>query len=316
MNTSERTKDVPTAQPREVYLSVVVPSFNRKPALLRLLDSLGRQHMPEFEVIVVIDGSEDGSREALTDATWPFDLSVIWQPNAGRSATRNRGAAAARSNLLLFVDDDMVLEPDCVARHVQFHARQPESVLVGQVPIRGDEPETDVLHFRRHLEAGWTRHFPTGCAPFPPELVYLTAGHFSISKPLFKAIGGFEIKDNWGEDRLLAIKLRERGVSIWYDPLAVAWHHDPLTFERLVLRLRHEWLTPTHQLTSSKSVSYVLKRILLYPFASSRWVLDVDRPASWLAPMPKRLRWLCYRCILTALVYYYPQKPLAAQPKP
>jgi GT2 family glycosyltransferase len=316
MSTSERSRHLPAAQPYEVHLSVVVPSFNRKHALLRLLDSLGRQNMAEFKVIVVIDGSEDGSWEALTGAVWPFDLLVIWQPNSGRSAARNRGVAAAQTNLLLFIDDDMVLESDCVARHVQFHARQPDSVLVGQVPIRGDEPETDVLHFRRHLETGWTRHFPTGCAPFPPEQVYLTAGHFSISRLLFEAVGGFEVKDNWGEDRLLAIQLRKRGVSIWYDPLAVAWHHDPLTFERLVLRLRKEWLTPTHQLISSKSVGYVLKRILLFPFARTWWVLAIDRPASWLVCLPKWLRWLCYRCILTALVYYYPRKPLSAQPQP
>ncbi len=310
MNPAERISLSPGIRSVEPDLSVVIPSFNRRAALLRLLTSLECQQQTGFEVICVLDGSEDGSWEALVAADWSFPLVSIWQPNAGRSAARNRGVVEARAGLLLFLDDDMELEPDCLARHLDFHASHAGAVLVGQVPIRGNTPETDVQRFRRHLELGWTHRFPKVRAPFPPDVVYLTAGHFSIPRSLFDSLGGFEQQDSWGEDRLLAFQLRKLGVPLWYDPQAVAWHHDPLNFRRLVLRLRNEWLTPTHQLSRQKSIYFYFKKIIFLFFTTSDYVNLIDRSPVWLRVLPRRVRWLFYRCVLTALVYYYPQKPL------
>ena len=95
-------------------VSVVIPTYRRRDALLRLLTALERQSLPasDFEVIVVVDGSDDGSREAAEALSTPYALRVCWQENRGRSAARNVGLEAARGELVVMLDDDMEPAPD------------------------------------------------------------------------------------------------------------------------------------------------------------------------------------------------------------
>src|SRR5258707_10281865 len=91
-------------------LSVVIPTYNRCASLRRLLDALARQTLSadRFEVIVVDDGSSDGTRELLRTLKTPYALVSIEQPNQGPGAARNRGVRAASGDLILFLDDDVV----------------------------------------------------------------------------------------------------------------------------------------------------------------------------------------------------------------
>jgi glycosyltransferase involved in cell wall biosynthesis len=101
-------------------LSVVIPTHNRREFLRACLDSFEQQSAPagSFEVVVVIDGSTDGTAEMLSEFAPSFELSVLTQPQAGASAARNAGAADARARVLLFVDDDMTASSSHVAAHL------------------------------------------------------------------------------------------------------------------------------------------------------------------------------------------------------
>jgi glycosyltransferase involved in cell wall biosynthesis len=96
----------------EIFVSVIIPTYSRKESLLCTLESLSRQTYPAncFEVIVVDDGSNDGTEE-VTIFPWPFSLRYLWQENQGGVRARNRGAEAAKGELLVFLDDDMTPEP-------------------------------------------------------------------------------------------------------------------------------------------------------------------------------------------------------------
>src|SRR5512141_701583 len=98
---------MPMATP---YFSVVIPTYNRQNVLARCLDALEHQTIAPslFEVIVVDDGSTDGTREMLGSRAFPFAFRAITVPNGGASAARNAGVAIARGTFVALTEDDVV----------------------------------------------------------------------------------------------------------------------------------------------------------------------------------------------------------------
>lgn len=107
--------------------AVVIPTFNKKERLLLTLESFRYQTVsPDtFEVLLVDDGSGDGTREMLKEWEGEFSLRYIEQNNKGRSAARNRGVEEARAELIIFCDDDMIAAPTFVEAHIAAHQERP-----------------------------------------------------------------------------------------------------------------------------------------------------------------------------------------------
>src|SRR5262245_319240 len=83
--------------------SVVFPTYQRRNVVVKSVYALKQQEFEgRFEVIVVVDGSDDGSADALRELDTPFTLTVLEQPNRGAASARNRGAVHARGEILLF----------------------------------------------------------------------------------------------------------------------------------------------------------------------------------------------------------------------
>src|SRR5690349_15003647 len=86
-------------------VSVIVPLFNKRAYIRRCLESIQRQTIRNFEVIIVDDGSSDGSGEIA--AAWPDSrFHSVRQANGGPGAARNRGIEEARAGLIAFLDAD------------------------------------------------------------------------------------------------------------------------------------------------------------------------------------------------------------------
>src|SRR5690349_20573388 len=117
-------------QPR---LSIVLPTFNRRPRLVRVLAALDKQTVAPgtFEVVVVDDGSTDDTAQWLAKtAVNGYTLRHLRQDNAGPAKARNRGVSEARGELILFIDDDVEPTPELVAEHLATHA-EPDVVALG-----------------------------------------------------------------------------------------------------------------------------------------------------------------------------------------
>jgi GT2 family glycosyltransferase len=106
-------------------VSVIVTTFNRRPVLLRTLDALVAQTWNDFEVIVVDDGSRDDTwtelqrwRDAHPGA---LGLKMFTQQNTGQGIARNNGLEHADGELVLFIGDDIIPDPDFVEQHVRRH---------------------------------------------------------------------------------------------------------------------------------------------------------------------------------------------------
>jgi glycosyltransferase involved in cell wall biosynthesis len=116
--------------------SIVVPVYNKRALLRATVESALAQSFAEFELILVDDGSTDGSLEAVADIADPR-ICILRQPNGGASAARNAGMAAARHEWIAFLDADDLWLPDHLAELDRIRSRFPEAGLIGTAFVRG-----------------------------------------------------------------------------------------------------------------------------------------------------------------------------------
>jgi glycosyltransferase involved in cell wall biosynthesis len=210
---------------------VVIPTFGRCASVLRLLQALGRQSAPpgEFEVIVSIDGSEDGTREMVNSFSARFRLRGLWQPNRGRAAARNAGLRAAVGDLVVFLDDDMEPAPGFVEGHQRAHDGASPRGVVGAAPIIiADSAPPLVSYVGRAFNARLERLARADRVHFKDAYT----GNFSAPRSILERIGGYdeEFRLYGHEDYELLFRLVEAGVELVYRPGALAYQHYDKTF--------------------------------------------------------------------------------------
>lgn len=181
-------------------VSVIIPAWNAADTLARALDSVAAQTRAPDEVIVVDDGSTDGT--AALAARHPVGARVVTRPNGGPAQARNRGAALATGTLLAFLDADDVWHPGKVAAQLAVFAAHPAVALC----------------------ATTFSYFPTEAPPaFAPAgsgavtLVrdyaallrdcYLGTPTVMLRREAFHACGGFDATLRFGEDVDLWLRL-------------------------------------------------------------------------------------------------------------
>lgn len=300
--------------------SVIIPTYNGRCKVGNVLRALARQTHPPHEVIVVIDGSTDGTATYLAETGFGLPFAVHTQENRGRAAVRNKGAQLATGDLLVFFDDDMRPEPDCLVRHLHHHAAFPGSILVG---AQLEEPaimRTDIQRYKAHLSRKWARPFAGATQPESEKSLYLTAAHCSMFRPLFERLGGFDERLTDAEDYDLAVRAYQAGVPIYCDQGIVAWHDDFITCRSYVKRLRQyrmahyllKELKPETYRVFNQYDPHAIKasRRLLYSLVSRRWLVTaIDR--NYLAfLLPARLRFKLYDVVTTGLSSYFSDRPI------
>lgn len=110
------------------FLSVIIPVYNHARELRACLASLQRQTYQEFELIIIDDGSTDDVAAVAEQARRDFSsCTFLQQQNRGAPAARNRGADVARGDYLLFLDADIILEPNALMQWLQTLEEHPEA---------------------------------------------------------------------------------------------------------------------------------------------------------------------------------------------
>jgi hypothetical protein len=210
----------------------VVPSYNRRASLEMVLAGLAAQRgLPPgaAEVLVVLDGSTDGSAAML--AGWARGgrlpgLRWLEVPNGGQAAARDAGARAAAAPVLVFLDDDVVPEPDCVARHLAWHAAGDRVAVLGDCEIVRAGAE---LPFYQDFVWGWWEElYASRVRPGRvPCYTDFCAGNVSLRRDDYLASGGFDpaFRGYGGEDYDLGYRLLKAGVRFVPDRRVRALHH-------------------------------------------------------------------------------------------
>lgn len=114
--------------------SIVIPTYNKLPRLKLMLTSLFNQSCSwkDFEVIIIDDGSMDGTRDFIKNCSFPPNFVYVLKENEGRAAARNEGARLAKNEILIFCDDDMILPPCFIECHLEAQKQQ-KSVIHGKI---------------------------------------------------------------------------------------------------------------------------------------------------------------------------------------
>lgn len=231
----ERSSSGEIAVPR---FTIVVPTYQRRDLVLALLQSLAYQEFNgDFEVVVVVDGSDDGSTEALQEINTPFPLTVLEQSNQGGAAARNTGAAAARGEILLFLDDDMEAHPRLLAEHDHSH-REGADVVLGHIPLHPKSPSN--LLSAAIKRWAHERAYRLSSPGVTLTLQDLLTGQVSLRKSTFCRLGGFDTNFTRGgsfgdEDIDLGYRLMLDGRKIVFNPAAISWQKYVVE-PRMVLR--------------------------------------------------------------------------------
>lgn len=212
-------------------VSVIVPTYQRAAALERTLSALRGLDYPTeaLEIVVVDDGSTDSTREVVE--RFP-GVRYLWQANRGVASARNRGAKVATGEILMFLDDDIVIAPDNLHRHLGARAAHGECIVAGHADFDPDlramlarspfgrfrlwteeVAQNDLARRRETSSDTWPRTAPT------PNL--------TISRKLFSKLGGFDERFPVGaEDQDLCWRALAAGHEVVYDLNIRTIHND------------------------------------------------------------------------------------------
>jgi glycosyltransferase involved in cell wall biosynthesis len=225
-------------------LAVVVPTHQRRDLVLGLMRALCAQTLPAsaFEVVIVCDGSTDGSAEAAIGEARGLMLSVIEQVRSGAATARNRGAGSTTAPVIVFLDDDMVPAPDCLAAHEATHAAHPGALVLGHMPVHPNSPRS----FLTEGLARWAgrRHARLSAPGASPRFDDVLTGHLSIARATFSRLGGFDPAFTaggtfGGEDIEFGWRALEAGIPVVYAADAVAEQVFAKGFRALARDIRH-----------------------------------------------------------------------------
>ena len=223
--------------------SIVVASYQRAPAVRRLLEALSAQACDPacFEVVIVADGSTDGTLELVEGFEAPFTLRGARQENTGRAAASNRAIGLARADLLIILDDDMVAAPGLVAAHIAAHADAAERRFVmGPAPIALPASPSPFL---RYMTTTRNEHYARLAEPghvFHVRDLY--SANASVRREVLLGVGGFDeaYRTYGGEDVDLALRLEEAGVVFGFCADAAAAEAYEKTFRELAADMVQE----------------------------------------------------------------------------
>lgn len=209
--------------PTPPTVSVIIPTYNRKELLHETLNSLAQQTFPSdhFEIIIVDDGSTDGTAAISTEA-FPFVLRYFTQSNQGDAIARNLGARQSQADVLVFLDDDMLVEPDYLTYLIREHAEYQNRITIGVVNIRPEETTSLSLAIDTLLNP----NFNSAEVAFTDVF----SNNMSIRREAYFKIGMMQGLDFPGSsmwcDLDFNYRAYQQGFQFFRSKKAICWHRD------------------------------------------------------------------------------------------
>ncbi|NUT29984.1 MAG: glycosyltransferase, partial [Streptomyces sp.] len=225
-------------------VSVIVPAYNEKECIANTLKSLAQSTHP-IEIIVVDDGSTDGTSEIARTAAWELGMTnvrVIRQENAGKPAALNNGVRSASHDIVVMMDGDTVFEPDTVRQLVQPFADPGVGAVAGNAKVGNRDT---VIGAWQHIEyvMGFNldrrMYDLLRCMPTIPGAI----GAFRREAVL--QVGGMS-EDTLAEDTDITIAMHRAGWRVVYQEHARAWTEAPGSLKQLWSQ-RYRWSYGTMQ---------------------------------------------------------------------
>ena len=235
------TRVQPDDGPFTPPVSIVVPAFNEARGIERAVRSLASSDYPELEVVVVDDGSTDGTA-ALVERLGLPNVRVVQQENAGKPAALNRGLAVAAHDLVVMVDGDTIFEAETLGRLVRPLSDPAVGAVSGNTKVgnrRGLLGQWQHIEYVMGFNLDRRLYDVLQCMPTVPGAI----GAFR--RQALQEIGGISAA-TLAEDTDVTIALGRAGWRVAYAETARAWTEAPSTLGAL-WRQRYRWCYGTLQ---------------------------------------------------------------------
>ena len=227
-------------------ISVMLPTFRRLDALDRTLAVLERQSVAhvDCEIIVVDDGSRDGTETYLADFSKKTSACfsyIVLAENGGPARARNFGLSRCRGDVILIIGDDIEPEKDLVERHLRSHQENQDErhAVLGHVSF---PDELQPNEFMKWLEGGGRKYFfnygdlVSGEETGP---LYFYTCNVSVKRSLLEKSGWFDESFPYAshEDLELGYRLANQGMRLIYDAQAEGYHYHKLSVQGITRRI-------------------------------------------------------------------------------
>jgi len=207
-------------------ISVIIPTYNKGPLLVRTLQALSQQTVPpdDVEVLVIDDGSTDGTEAVVAGSSSDDRLRYVRQDNLGAGSARNHGAQLAQGDILVFLDADIVLDSDALAVHQDAHSQFDRSLMISRIlPMTPNPHGLEDLLFQETMDFGGTdkvmtwRHAITQC--------------LSIRREHFVEVGGFDTNLRRCQDIEFGYRAVQQGLLVRYLSQCHARHNHSMSLD-------------------------------------------------------------------------------------
>jgi len=294
--------------------SVIIPTYQGAHRIEGTLHALEQQTRKDFELIVVIDGSTDGTAQIVNQQKLTTGVRVVEQGNSGRAGARNAGAREANGSLLVFYDDDLLPESDSFEKHIAFHDQHTNAILTGNTPQYVKASDTDFSRYRAYLSTKWIKHYPDTLVLLQKGNLFMNAANCSLEKSLFDQLGGFAEKLTDAEDKEFGIRAFKQEIPLYFDRRIIAWHNESITCRSYTRRLRqyasaNRAVWSMHPEFDARGGDGQGKKWMYDLLASSWWVDAVDE-TTFFSLVPQKIRYALYSAIIFALSEVHPEVPI------
>jgi len=209
-------------------VSVVVPAYNEARTIRVSVETLLESSWPDLEVIVVDDGSRDGTADQVQALADAGRIRLIRQANAGKARALNAGIQAASGEVVVYTDADSLFLRDTVAQLVRWFAHPGIDAVCGNdAPLRTGTALQKLLAITTHIGTGYVRRALSVIRCLP-----IISGNLgAVRRRVLDEVGGFE--PIWGEDLEFTWRLQLAGKRIVFDPEPLVLADCPATFDGL-----------------------------------------------------------------------------------
>lgn len=207
-------------------ISAILCTYNRAPLLARALGALSAQTLgpDQFEVVLIDDGSSDETAQVAATFAPMLDLRYTRQPNSGLAAAKNHGICLSRAPIVVFLDDDDVLDSRALEQHWLSHQQEPriETAVLGYTGL-GHEPSCSPL-MRYVMDVGCQLFYYRPLKDGEElDFSFFWGGRSSCKRALLLEYGLFDPVFRFGaEDIELAYRLRRAGLRVRYNAQAIS----------------------------------------------------------------------------------------------
>jgi biofilm PGA synthesis N-glycosyltransferase PgaC len=220
-------------------ISILVPAYNEGRVLERALTSLRKLDYPEYEVIVIDDGSTDDTLEVASQ--WegvhgPGTFRVITKKNGGKASALNAGIEHSCHPLIMSMDADSYLEPSTLQRSARHFANPAVGAVAGNVKVENRGTVVTRLQALEYIEG---LNMPRRAQGFVAAVNIVPGPVGLFRREALEELGGYD-EDTFAEDADLTLKMMAAGWRVEYEDQSIAWSEAPETWRDLTQQ-RYRW---------------------------------------------------------------------------